>query len=285
MTTYADKTELKLEPPEVGTDSLADQLDNLAPDVQAINWVYEQVRGKDMFTELIEPLTGDFNRIRANGEAWNTVATAIENISDNLTHNADDLRTHWTHGRAADAFEIVYIKGDWFAGCYATAEACRFVKKGFDVLADQSIRVAQAAVKLLQSLIHKLENLATKLIPGGGWAKAGADAVIDVFQGKVPIVSEIEEVVKLVQAILDLQDTITKIVDSAKAFFEGCKEIGEAIKQIPSIQSGNDAVAVGRQFHQGTQDVNQAKQDFKDGTKQLQGDLDTISKAKVPNGQ
>lgn len=285
MTTYADKTELKLDPPEVGTDSLKDQLKNLSPDVQALNWVYEQIRGKDMFTELIEPLTGDFNRMRANGEAWNTVATAIENVSDNLTHNADDLRTHWTHGRAADAFEITYIKGAWFAGCYATAEACRFVKRGFDMLADQSIRVAQAAVNMLQSLIHKLENLATKLIPGGGWAKAGVDAVVDIFQGKVPIVSEVEDAIKLVEAILDLQDTIQKIIDSAKAFFEGLKEIGDAIKQIPTIQSGNDAVAVARQFHQGTEDVNQAKKDFQDGTKQLQGDLDTIQHTAVPSGQ
>jgi uncharacterized protein YukE len=268
----------------LGQDSLKDQLDHLSPDVQALNWVYEQIRGKDMFTELIEPLTGDFNRMRANGAAWDTIATAIENVSDNLTHNADDLRTHWTHGRAADAFELVYVKGARFAGCYATAEACRFVRKGFDVLADQSIRVAQAAVKMLQDLIHKLENLATKLIPGGGWVKAGVDAVVDIFSGKVPIVSEIEDAIHLVEAIINLQDTITRIVDSAKAFFEGLKEIGEAIKQIPTIQSGNDAVAVARQFHQGTEDVNQAKQDFKDSTKQLQDDLNTIQGAQVPSG-
>lgn len=279
MTDYSDKTAVDVKAPDVPTESLKDQIDGLAPDVAAIDWVYTHITGSSMVDDFIMPLTGDFNRIRANGDAWETIAKDIECVSDNLTANVEELQTHWTHGQAARNFETLYIKGAWFAGSYATAEVCRFVKKGFEVLADESIKLAQKAVDLLEKLLHKLEKLASRFIPGGGWAKAGADAVVDIFSGDVPVYHEIKEVWDLVHAILGLIDAIKTIVESATSFFNGLKEIGSAIKEIPEISSGNDAVAVSRDFMDGVHDVNDAKDGAMDAYGEAQQDLGDIKSA------
>lgn len=274
---YTNAEEVAIDPPEVPDDSLKDELEDTGGKLGVVNAVYEYIRGVSVYDELIAPLTGDFNRIRANGDAWEKLGKeGLERISDNQEKNVDKLRQdHWTEGDAAAAFEM-HIKGPWFAALYGAAYGCTWVKEGFYVLADKAIQIGQEAADMLNELLDILTKLASKFVPGAGWISAGIDILGDIFSGEIPYQDEIDSAINLIEAIIGLKDTLEALLEAANSFFEGAQSIVDAIQQIPSVNSGNDAVAAARTFQEGTEQVQQAVQDMKDNLAELNEHLDTI---------
>ena len=279
---YRNANDLELTPPEVGTDSLRSQVEDLGVKLEVFDWIYQKIRHKSVIDELIAPLTGDFNRIRANGEAWVILGrNGLERISDNQEHAVDKLRNHhWTDGNAAKAFEA-HIKGPWFIALYAAAKGCEWIQRGFNVLADKAVQVAQEAVDLLRKLVDILAKLASRGVPVVGWAKGAADVVGSIFGGVVPYKKEIETIIHLVEAIIGLQEALKRLLDSAKRFFAGAKTVAGAIKAIPSVDSGNDGVAAIRAFDGGEQEVREAWKHAQAAQNDANKHLKTIKNTKI----
>jgi hypothetical protein len=117
------------------------------PWADAINWIVRNfsehlgLGDKDLRQLVIEPLSGDYNRIRANGDAWGDVGGMLNTILANLSMNAKDLViSDWT-GEAAQAF-LEHIDAIWAGGLYVAGNGAEFLKKGFDKLADIVLKIA-----------------------------------------------------------------------------------------------------------------------------------------------
>ncbi len=91
----------------------------------------------------IEPLTGNFNRIKANGAAWSDVGGMLNTILTNLGDNAKKLvMSDWT-GEAAQAF-LEHVDVVWAGGLY----------------------VASKCAEIFDRLIKKIVDVGKRLIPG-----------------------------------------------------------------------------------------------------------------------
>jgi uncharacterized membrane protein YgcG len=261
---YADVTPVEslLQAPEVDT---AGGIEELIADqsfqVQAVDWIFEQVTGRSLVETIIVPITGDWTRIAANGEAWRSAGSAVDAISDNLTANMDELQNHWT-GAAAESFGT-HIRVVWAGGLAAEAGLARLIGDGFDVVAEQSQRLCQEVLDQLERLVNKLlEAISTSWIPIVGWARA-VKLVWDAY--------------RIYEAIMGIIDAIKGLIEAAQALFDAVGRIRSALEAIPDVRNFEDAVAVARELNAGVHDATSAAQDINDGVGSARDDLDAAT--------
>ncbi|WP_436496665.1 hypothetical protein [Actinokineospora sp. HUAS TT18] len=210
--------------------------------VEAVNWLFEWVTGKNLVETVIVPITGDWTTVGANAQAWRSAADAVEAVSTNLSANVDELRTHWS-GAAAAAFEA-HIKLVWFGGLAAEAGLARVVAKGFDTLATVSRTLCEEALELLEKLVNKIASAAvTWLIPVFGQARA-VKAVWDAYQ--------------LYESIMDIIEAVKDVIAATQQLIDAVGTIRDALAAIPDIRDADDAVAVATQLIEGAQDAQDA---------------------------
>jgi hypothetical protein len=102
---YADVDPVSghLRAPTANAGGIEQMIRNQSIQVQVVDWIFQKITGKSLIQTIITPITGDWSRIAANGEAWRSVGSAVEAISDNLSANVDTLQQHWT-GAASESF-------------------------------------------------------------------------------------------------------------------------------------------------------------------------------------
>ena len=76
-------------------DALKAAIEDAGWQVQAVNWLYEQVTGQNLVEALIAPLTGDFAKIEQNAAAWQKISDALRGIRENLNNGISELRETW----------------------------------------------------------------------------------------------------------------------------------------------------------------------------------------------
>ncbi|GAA4553445.1 hypothetical protein [Amycolatopsis samaneae] len=268
--------------PEVATTHLGDVVSGNYPIAGAVNWIYQHIVGpmvgtgdKDLFDLLIKPLTGDFNRIRANGDAWATTGDMYWTIAGNLGQNSAKLvETDW-QGEAADAFNGL-VQSVWTGALYVAEQCCKWMKKGFDKLADVSIKLATRGVQLLEKIFDLLGKLAKKVIPGWGQLWSIFDWVASGFED-TPYVHEALEIVDLIQTVIGLYDSLKKLVQGIEGYLKNIDTIKDAIGKVPEVNNTHDAVQLGRQFRDSKKDMDEKRKQVDDSAKDIDkklGDLD-----------
>ena len=79
MAGYADVEDpvalLNRAPDTSGGPTIGDAIREAGFEVQAVNWVWEKVVGEDLVTSIIEPITGDFEKIAQQAGEWRNVKT------------------------------------------------------------------------------------------------------------------------------------------------------------------------------------------------------------------
>jgi hypothetical protein len=277
---YKNRYPIELDAPPVGTDSLKSQIQDLGDALEVFDWVYEKIRGQSVIDELIKPLTGDFNRIRANGEAWKEIGQAFRKISDNQSFAVDKLRDeHWTEGAAARAFQS-HIEVTWGLALQGAALGCDWIQKGFDLLADRAVQVGQAAIDLLEKLLKVLKKLALKLTGVG----TVIGAAIDILSGDLPFKKDVKAAVDLIKAIIELKGKLEDLLASAKKFFAGAKMIANVLTSLPSVDSSHGAVDAIRGFREGRDGVQEARRDARMDRRDARKHLDEIKKITIGTG-
>lgn len=196
--------------------------------VQAVNWIYEQVTGQNLVESLIAPITGDFAKISQNAAAWDAVAKSLRAVRENINNGVSELRTSWDGG-AAVAFETMMV-GTWTVALEADAGVANLISMGFQKAADYSQQLCGKILELLTKLINRLIQAAcTAWIPVAGWANA---------------VRLVIRCVDIVMMILGLIEAIIQMYEGVKQMVEGIKAGGTSLSQIGEVRSLGDAVNV-----------------------------------------
>ncbi|GLZ30680.1 hypothetical protein Lesp02_28690 [Lentzea sp. NBRC 105346] len=249
-TAYADPRPISdsLQAPEIDKASLNDVLDNCGWGVQSVNWIFEQVTGESLVETIITPITGDWSKIRADGDAWRNVGNAMNDMSYNLTDAVGKLRDSWD-GDAAKAHER-YIALGWKAGLFAEMGVAQLIAKGFDTVAEGAEALGRQAAKLLDYLVNKLiQAAATVWIPVAGWVKA-AEMVWNAYQ--------------IYRRIMDIIETVKKLITDVKALFDAVGRIASALGKLKDADSLADAMNATQEVAEGVRDVRNSVNDIKD---------------------
>ncbi|HEY0637453.1 MAG TPA: hypothetical protein VGD67_07385 [Pseudonocardiaceae bacterium] len=266
MSAYADVVSVPslLRPPTADESGIEELIADQGLAAEAVNWIFEQITGESLVEAVIMPITGDWTRIAANGDAWRSTAEAVEAVSDNITANVDLLQQHWD-GAASDAFGQ-HIRVVWFGGLYAQAGIARLIGEGFDVVSDQSRRLCGEALELLDSLVNKLVSaIAQAWIPFYGWGRA-VKMVWDAYQ--------------IYQSIMGIIDAVKAVIEAAGELFDAVGRIRSAIEAIPDVRNANDAAAVVQELLGGVGDAADAVDDVNDGIDAAREELATA----MPSG-
>jgi len=234
-----DPVDGHLRPPDLRSGGLEEMIANQSIQVQAVDWIFERITGRSLIETIITPITGDWTRIAANGDAWRSVGAAVDAISNNLTANVEILRQHWTGG-AADSFTN-HVNTVWAGALSAESALARLVGDGFEVVADASRQLCQEALDLLQRLVDKLlEAIAMLPIPFVGWARA-IKIVWDAYQ--------------IYQSIMGIIETIRGVIEAAQRLLDAVGRIRSALEMIPDVRDAGDALALARQLTGGVDDA------------------------------
>jgi hypothetical protein len=250
---YADTKTVKsfLNSPQVNSGAMfADKVAEQGPQVQVVNWIWERVTGENLVEALIAPVTGDWARIAAHGEAWRNVGNAVEQVSGNLSDNVGKLDSHW-NGEAAQAFQR-HIEVAWFAGLYAQGAVAKTIGKGFDFVANQSERLCQEALDLITKLVDKLASAtATFAIPVVGQARA-IKIVWDAYQ--------------IYQAIMGIYRAIRATIDAMSQLVDSLGDIKATLESIKDVRNLSNAVELGQELNANVSDVQSQARSVQDNT-------------------
>ncbi|SMC65373.1 hypothetical protein [Lentzea albidocapillata] len=245
-----------LKQPEVDTASLNDVLRDQGWGVQAVNWVFEAVTGESLVAAIITPITGDWSKIRADGDAWRMVGNAMNDVSYNLTDAVGKVRGHWD-GDAARAHEK-YIALGWKAGLLAEMGVAQLIAKGFDTVASGAEALGKQAARLLDYLVNKLlQAAATVWIPVAGWIKA-AEMVWNAYQ--------------IYRRVMDIIDTVQKLISDVKALFDAVGRVFSAIGKLKDADSLAEAMNA-------TQEVAEAGRDVRNAVNDIHDDFSSIKES------
>lgn len=248
-----------LTPVEVKSgEAFADKIKEQGPQVEAVNWIWEKVKGESLIESIITPMTGDWAKIAANGEAWINAANAIEQISGNLSDNVAKLDPHW-EGEAAAAFER-HIDVLWALALYAEAAVARLIFKGFNFVSEQSEKLCQSALNLLTQFINMLlKAIGWAFVPFAGWARAVAivDSLVDIYSQIKKLIKDVEIVVRAVETL-----------------FNSALKIKNALAELPDVRSLSDAIELGQEVKRGTDAVKESAKEVQEDVTGVEEDME-----------
>lgn len=234
-----------------------------SPQVAAVDWIFKKVTGISIIQTVVTPISGDWSRIAANGEAWRSISQAIESISNNLTANVDTLQQHWT-GAASDSFGN-HVRNTWTGALRAEAGLAKMIGEGFEVVAETSKQLCQETVDLLEKLVNKLiEAISMLAIPYVGWARC-VQLVYEGFQ--------------IFQQIMGIIQAIKGVIDAAQQLFDAVGSIRNALEAIPDVRNLGDALSVASGLTAGMADAARAAERVQNAVDRAQDGFNQTSTA------
>jgi hypothetical protein len=285
---FRNKTEVA--PTEIipGEESITESMEGKtrgSVEADAINWVvrnFSKALGlgdRDLRQIVIEPLSGDYNRVRANGEAWTDVGKMLDAILINLGDNAKRLVTSdWT-GDAASAF-LDHVDVIWAGGLYVASKCAGWLGQGYDRLAHIVLRIARKCARIFDDLIDKIVDVGKRFVPVVGQIAMVVEWVVSGFED-FPFWDDIWDIKRMIEDILTLQETIKDLVTATQNYVNGFEQAVAAMKSIPQIDSVDGAAAAAKEFREGREKMRQARADFDKNAGKFQDQLEDMS-AKEP---
>lgn len=231
---------LKIEPEPSDVNDILKDKGRFAGD--AVDWVvstFGDLLGfgdQGLYDRLVLPISGDFNRIKANGKAWGDVCVMLALVQQNMRQNATSLVTSDWSGNAAKVFfghiDIVLI-----GGLYVAEKCCSWMLKGFEKLADLSIKIARKCVAILDDIMNRIMKLAAKGIPIIGTIWTVVEWVASGFD-RTPYLADAQAIVAQVA-----KDFNGSREEMKKARADVDKNAGGMQKQLDDLSAQVDKVA------------------------------------------
>lgn len=190
---------------------------------------------------IIKPLTGDWNRIKMNGDACKIAGNATIAMGTNIAFLPVNIRDSW-EGSAEDSFVLTAETFGVIAGGLGGLMSCTYL--AFDLISQTSEALGRVVMRILNALFRLLERVAAKIASrfGGWWAaiKTGLEIVAHGLEPVIDIYNGIKMIIKLVQDTLDLVDAAREWVDSSiervKEAFAAFEQFGDIFTQVANGQ-------------------------------------------------
>jgi hypothetical protein len=188
---------------------------------------------------VVKPLCGDWDRIRANGEACRILGRGVEGMAVNLLTVPLALAPHWS-GHTATSFAAHHaeyaVAAEGVAGVVARGRVV------FDAIGEMSTRVGETVIRLLTRLGLLLARVARKvarrLAPYVGWLATVKDFVVDGLGPILDIVADIRETVDLVHALLDLAQKVRSWLADARHDLGVFSSLPAMLDGLPTVGAG-----------------------------------------------
>ncbi|TDQ00954.1 DUF6531 domain-containing protein [Labedaea rhizosphaerae] len=253
MTGYQDTQDpvalLNREPDTSGGPTVEQAVQDAGIEVQAVDWVWRKVVGESLVKTIVEPITGDFEKIAKQAGEWENVCDALQAVRNNLNSGLQELDQAWT-GDAAQAFKGL-IGNQWTLAIEADAQAAKLIGIALNKVADGSNKACGKILDLIKKLVDKLIEAAAMLpIPVVGWARA----VKLVYDG-----------IELYNAIMSLINGIKSIIEGAQQVIQGIKQVGSALSKLKDVRNLNDLVNVANETGEGVATAKGGVDNIKDG--------------------
>ena len=166
---------------------------------------------------LVMPLTGDYRRIRQNAIATGQFRDALRTYSENAALLSAAASPRW-RGQAAASF-LLRVNGHALAARglgLLVGEAAPL----FDLVADQSERLAIEVEELVMELLERGERVVRKLLSRvagpAGWATFAAELAIKGFDAITDIIEDIERILWIIDRLLDMKGEVTAWVEEQR---------------------------------------------------------------------
>lgn len=179
---------------------------------------------------VVKPLSGDWDRIAAHGDAAARWARGMRGVAANLAVVPAGLGSRW-EGEAAAAFAGRHL-------CFAAAlglagELSHGAQFLFEGLGRMSLRLGERVIVLLTRLGRLLIRLARKvgqrLAPYVGWVLTLKDVLADGLGPILDIIDDLREVVGLVRDLIDLVALVHDWLAEVKAGLHTLLDFGDLI--------------------------------------------------------
>ncbi|MDV6013290.1 hypothetical protein [Haloechinothrix sp. LS1_15] len=274
---FSDTAEIEMFEPSGETKDLLGELDgSYATDVVEHLWQqFISSDGRGLYDTLVTPITGDFNRIKENGKAWEHVSGQFESFSQNLADNTHTLLSqHWTYGDAADAYQQ-HIENHWTIGLYIAGKLSEAMGKGFEQLGDWSIALGERAIELINRIIKRLLRLAAKVVPKVGQVVAAIDWVASGFRD-FPYVSDVQEIIELVDQVMTIHRRIEELVEAMQDYFDAFEDVIDAISSIPDVDHTHDMIYLADSLTSGLSEMENQRDKAERTADKLDEDLEEL---------
>jgi hypothetical protein len=291
---YANTEEITAKEISPESKSVTDEMkDKAASAADAIDTIFRNFghyigvtkEGQGLYDLVVVPIAGDFNRIKANGEAWADVGDMLSKIFHNYLDNAEKLTLSDWKGDAADAF-VQHVDVAWGAGLYVAKRVTGWMRKGFDKLADLCLDLAKECAQIFRTLVDRIVKLCSKAVPIYGWAVALVDWIAEGFD-EFPYWGDIDAIKQMIQQILQIHKTVEKLVSAAKSYLECFKQAVDAVKAIPEVVV-KTADQIDEAYEQGLKNAKQLRDQIETKADTVQENLDemqnTAEKDSAPRG-
>ncbi len=274
-------TELTKEDIERPDTDFSEDLD-VGTVLSVLDWIWSEFEvdgGKGFTDSIISPLSGNYNSITANGEAWTQVGTQFGELVGNMGTNTTTLVDNSWEGDASAALKE-FVDVSWTRGAaWAGEKIGTFIGLGFEKIAEASKKIAQAAIDLIKKVAKIARKIATKFIPVVGWAWTAIEYLGKAIGIDVDALhNDIMNIIALAKLIYNLQENLTTIVETMDAYFATADELLTTVKSIPEIGSLEDAVAAGETIKEKGAELGEQKTQLKEATDGAKKDLKEIDK-------
>jgi hypothetical protein len=231
--------------------------------------VFGVADGQSFADSVIIPLTGNYNSIKANGDAWQQAGLMFGSMAATIGANAVTLLTEHWQGQAADMFSA-FVTNFWTRGAvYAGEQVGKFLASGFTAISEFSKKLAEAAMMVIRRIFQIAQRLLTKAIPGFGQAK-----MVLEFVGKAvgldvdTIIDDVNRFRALYKQLDAIYRQIGKLVESVGNYFTAFDQVVQAIAAIPTIDSTTDIAEINTQLATSDVAMTNQVQDMKGTLKQ-----------------
>ncbi len=166
---------------------------------------------------VIDPVTGDFNKILAGGLACQNAGQALQSVGNNIAANSAKLAVAWT-GPASQGYVLT-------AGIYASvAKAAGFLLQQIDAVFTGLGWVSKELGETLAYLLGELVDLCWTLAKFLSKKFAGAAASVgswiwDALHG----FEEVRDLIRDIKSAWDRLMTLLDFKDEVKAYYETAK--------------------------------------------------------------
>lgn len=281
---YSDTTPIESFRPTVAKTPLADKLDKHNFGMDELDWFWRNFISEDgqgLYSALVKPITGDFNRIAENGEAWQHCATQIQSLSRNLTDNtASLLSNHWTTGEASESYHQL-VEITWVGALWISEELCTFIGKGFEKVSEWSVKLAQKAIDIVQTIVEAILKLAKKTVPVVGQIAGAVEWIVSGFED-FPYLSDVARIKELIEQVYNIHDKIEQIANTVRSYLNSCQGMMDAARAIPEINSSQDMIEITKTLGSGKQNMEEQKESYEKQKKQLNNQMGELDRTLNP---
>lgn len=190
--------------PDIASADFRAQIDEVGGALGKIDGMIAEVTGESPVNEIITPLAGNPNELRAAAEALTSTGSAAELIARNLTGSLAQLDPYWNGGAAADFTSYLTRLAAVIEEELPLNEVVAVV---YEQVAIQLEAAAQWMIDTLKKSVDQaIEGLALGWIPFYGWARAieTVGFIINTVEQAQQIVDDVERVINDAQRVIEI---------------------------------------------------------------------------------